>query len=256
MKIFNFTCRTFNDRTLEYTGTYPPKCVMVLDDENERIYDQKYVRYHILLPGFLVLLCMVITILALTFGIQNQRFKINELEEQVRTYKTEVGGYEELTSLNMEYLNVEALAGKYATYKGVSTTNRDSIFKFICESGAWYPEITMAQVIIESGGFQSNVGKNGRNGFGMKKCGEGPRSRPNLQMPGVNFNGYGIYMNWYHSVLDKYLWDLWLFSGKRPKSRAEYLNKMCGVYSETKGYDQILLGIAKDWESKVSNYKK
>lgn len=255
MKIFNYTCITFNDKNLGYTGTYPPNRLVLLD-ENEQVYNQKYIRRRIFLPLILVIACMVMALLTLSFGIRNQRIKINELEEQTQTYKTEVETYEKLTSLNMEYLNVEALAGRYATYKGASTTNRDTIFKFICESGAWYPEITMAQVIGESGGFQSNVGRNGRNGFGMKKCGEGPKSRPNLQIPGVNFNGYGIYMNWYHSVLDKHLWDLWFFSGKKPENRAEYLNKMCGIYSEDKEYVKKLLSIAKDWESKVSLYRK
>lgn len=42
-------------------------------------------------------------------------------------------------------------------------------------------------------------------------------------------------MNWQHSVIDRILWDEWVFSGKKP-TKEQYMAKLGGVYAEDKQY--------------------
>ena len=243
---FNRNCRIFDDDTLEHLGVWPKGTVHIEKRERFSLGFCEIKLWHVLVLAFALVFPYVILV--------EECHKEEVLKEQILQYEEEIAGYEEVTSLNMEYLTVEMLAGRHATFKGKNCTDRDTLFKFICESGAWYPEITMAQLVIESGGFKSNVGVNANNGFGMKKCGEGPQSRPNLQIPGVNHNGYGKYMNWYHSVLDRHLWDLWVFRGKRPATRDEYLKRIGNVYAENPKYCSMVMQVARDWEKKAKEY--
>lgn len=240
MRIFNTPVRVINNDTLETLGTYEPT-QLIIREPGETVWALKLKhRIYILLTVALMLIGFFLII-----GVQGG---------EVHKLKQEIAHYEELTGMNLPYISVEALAGKYATYKGKVPSNKDTIFKFICESGAWYPEVIMAQFQLESKLMTSDVGKNAINGFGMKKCGEGPRSRPNLQIRGMDYHGYGMYMNWYHSVLDRILWDLWVFSDK-PATREAYLKGLIDKrYAEDPDYISKISQIASQWAEKTSNY--
>lgn len=236
MKTFPFRTRVVNDDTLKTEAIVEPHKLCIVEPK-----DLKHDLRVILVGLFLFLI-------PCGFWIHSAR-ENHKLKDQLTEYAM-------ITGMNMEYLNVEYLAGKYCTFKGKVPTDPDTLFKFVCESGAWYPEITMAQLIIESASFTSNVGKNARNGFGMKKCGEGPNSRPSLQIPGVDYSGYGVYMNWYHSVLDRHLWDLWVFKGAMPNSIEDYLHKIGNIYAEDPNYISKVKKIAAEWKEKADAYRE
>lgn len=239
MKTYNTTVRIVDTETLETLDIAHPGKVAVTTNPVESLWGTKQKTVAFLIFGLFI---------GITFICNHQIKKENQVLQQ------EVAEYQLLNG-DREYINVLTLAGKYATYKEKVPTEMDSVFKMIVESGAWYPEIIMAQFIIESNSGTSNVSKNASNYFGMKKIGEGPTSRPSLQIKGMNYSGYGMYMNWQHSILDRVLWDLWVFKTKKPETVDKYLQKINGIYAEDPGYVTKLRSIATTWRDKIELYK-
>lgn len=95
-----------------------------------------------------------------------------------------------------------------------------------------YPHIVMAQAMIESGHFQSNIFRSNHNLFGMKEA----RQRVTTAK-GTNLN-HAYYDNWKESVIDyamfqaAYLKDL--------KSEAAYLMYLGENYAEAQNYDSAV----------------
>lgn len=116
----------------------------------------------------------------------------------------------------------------------------DNVWEFIKKCDPWYPDIIMMQAVLESGCGKSNVGKRCNNMFGMKK----PYSRE-LRCD-MNRNNkkeqYAEYLDWRFGVIDRILWDRWIFRNKEGKpSIDEYLGVIDGVYNtETKGYGTMI----------------
>lgn len=240
MKIFNIPVRVINNDTLETLGTYGSNQVMA-KQSGEAVCTITN-KDRLMVCGIIVLIL---------FGFLGC---IGMMASKTKSLENQLTHFEEVTGMNLPYISVEALAGKYATFKGAIPSDKDTVFKFICESGAWYPEVIMAQLQLESNYLTSDVGRNATNGFGMKKCGEGPKSRPNLQIQGMDYHGYGMYMNWYHSVLDRVLWDLWVFD-KKPESREAYLQGLVNKrYAEDPDYLAKINQIAEEWAPKIKEY--
>ena len=133
---------------------------------------------------------------------------------------------------------MEHLIGKYHI-----TPNREisdsTVLEIIKECGAWYPEIVMAQYIIESGRGTSSLSRSSNNLFGMKVA----LRRPTTQLSGTSWHGYGVYLNKEHSIIDRVLWDRWLFNGVKPDYDS-YMNKLSNIYAETPDYRIMLESIA------------
>lgn len=116
----------------------------------------------------------------------------------------------------------------------------DNVWDFIKKCDPWYPDIVMMQAVQESGCGKSNVGKRCNNMFGMTK----PSSRE-LRCD-MNRNNkkeqYAEYVDWRFGVIDRILWDRWVFRNKEGKpSIDEYLRVIGSVYNtETKGYGTMI----------------
>jgi len=111
--------------------------------------------------------------------------------------------------------------------------NDSILYQFLLNNNAWYPDILLKQAKIESANYTSNIYKNTNNLYGMKRVGK----RQTTQLNNT-YNGYGSYNNWCLSVLDRMLWDVFIFKGKKP-SKEEYLNAM-NIYAEDDFYIQKL----------------
>jgi hypothetical protein len=156
----------------------------------------------------------------------------NELETEISILKSE----------NMDTKHVNMLiskSGKYAIAgkQAIPTDSLIKVYELAMKSDAWYPEVIYAQAVLESSSGKSELAQTCNNLFGMKKA----STRPNTQ---INYmvnertsleKIYGVYMNWQHSVIDRILWDEWVFSGKKP-TREQYMAKLGGVYAEDKQY--------------------
>lgn len=112
---------------------------------------------------------------------------------------------------------------------------------------AWYPEVILAQMQIESSNFKSDLAKASNNGFGMKKV---KGRRPTLQLEG-SCGTYGKYKNWQSSIVDRIWWEWWVFKYKMP-SKNVYINKIASIYAEDPAYRSKLDKISKHWEEKIS----
>lgn len=127
-----------------------------------------------------------------------------------------------------EQLSLEYSIG-YWFINNPKEINDTVLYQFLLDNNAWYPDILLKQAKIESANYTSNVYKNTNNLYGMRKVGK----RQTTQLNNV-YNSYGCYNNWCLSVLDRMLWDIFVFKGEKP-SEEEYL-KAIGIYAEDKNY--------------------
>lgn len=101
-----------------------------------------------------------------------------------------------------------------------------------------FPHIVMAQAMIESGHFQSNIFRSNHNLFGMKQA----RARCTTAR-GTELN-HAFYNNWKESVYDyaffqsRYLNDL--------RTEDAYLDYLDRNYAEAPEYDKAILKVIKD----------
>lgn len=106
--------------------------------------------------------------------------------------------------------------------------NDTILYDFLVENGAWYPDILLKQAKIESGNYASAICKTNNNLYGMRRV-----YKRQTTQSGEN-NGYGTYNNWCLSVLDRLLWDMFVFKNEKP-DRNTYL-KALRVYAEDPDY--------------------
>lgn len=110
-----------------------------------------------------------------------------------------------------------------------SDFSKDALAEELKRLNVKYPHIVMAQAMIESGHFQSNIFRSNHNLFGMKEA----RQRVTTAR-GTNLN-HAYYENWKESVIDyamfqaAYLKDL--------KTEEAYLLYLNANYAEAQNYD-------------------
>ena len=159
--------------------------------------------------------------------INKQQFLVDSLQLQV----------DMLTIQNDELTNfcandkMNTTIGKFVRLKGDNIEpTTDSIIGLLTEVGAWYPEYIMAQAVLESATFTSEIYRVNNNLFGMKQV-----SRRSTTQTGKKTDkaSYGHYTNWQMSVLDRVLWDLHRFETK--PTREEY-EKALMQYAEDSNY--------------------
>jgi len=95
--------------------------------------------------------------------------------------------------------------------------SKENMIKLIIELNIAHPDIVIAQAIIESGNFKSNIFKENNNLFGMKM----PEYRKTTAI-GIN-RGHAVYSSWRESVIDYALWQ-----GKRARysTKNQYLRRL------------------------------
>lgn len=132
--------------------------------------------------------------------------------------------------------------GKFVRLKGDNDEpTTDSIMSILTEVGAWYPEYIMAQAVLESATFTSEVYRANNNLFGMKQVSRRSTTQTGKKTDKVS---YGHYNNWQMSVLDRVLWDLHRFDTK--PTRVEY-EKALMQYAEDSNYISKLNKIINDY---------
>jgi len=131
-----------------------------------------------------------------------------------------------------ENLSIEA---KYQLISSIEddSFSEEKLIKMLQQLNVRFPHIVMAQAIIESGHFQSNIFRSNRNLFGMKQA----RARCTTAK-GTELN-HAYYDNWRESVYDyaffqsRYLNDL--------KTEEQYLEYLDRNYAEAPDYDKMIL---------------
>jgi len=119
-----------------------------------------------------------------------------------------------------------------------SSFSQAKLVQMLKDLNVRFPHIVMAQAIIESGHFQSNIFRTNHNLFGMKQA----RMRCTTAK-GTNL-AHAYYDNWKESVYDyaffqsRYLHDL--------KTEAQYLEYLDRNYAEANNYDAAIKRVIED----------
>jgi hypothetical protein len=90
------------------------------------------------------------------------------------------------------------------------------------KQGVMYPDVALAQSMLETGHFKSNIFLNNNNLFGMKH----PRQRPTLSK-GPN-RGHASFNNWQDSVKDYKMWQD--YNKLSDLSKDQYITKLNRIY--------------------------
>jgi len=121
--------------------------------------------------------------------------------------------------------------------------SEEELIKLIKKLNFRFPEIVLAQAILETNYFSSSVFKEGKNLFGMKQA----FSRVNISEGTKNNHAY--YSNWKESVIDYgFYYSTYLYQCKTEKELLLTLNK---IYAVDPLYDSKLKNIIKTYELKT-----
>lgn len=144
----------------------------------------------------------------------------------------------------VEECNLHSFIGQlYIKRTNHTPCNKENIWNFIKTLDVWYPEYVMAQVIQESScGTTSPKGSN--NLFGMTL----PSNRETTAMNIGTSDRYAKYKNWELSVIDRVLWELYVFNYKKP-TKKEYLKKLKS-YAEDEHYIDKISKLSENYKSK------
>lgn len=185
----------------------------------------------------LIIMCVIFGVLAYVGFSKYNKLKIE--------YEYTLSEYEQLLFKEQEH-NLYTFIGEYSFLKNEKIPTNDSVvYEFIKATGCWYPDIVMAQYIIESNHGKSMLSQEYNNCFGMKYVGN--KGRKNTQLPDVKgYGDYGVYINWQLSVVDRQLWDHRVFEASKP-TKDYYLNIIGKIYAEDPNYIDKITAEAKKW---------
>jgi len=120
--------------------------------------------------------------------------------------------------------------------------NKDALVEELIRLNVRYPHIVLAQSMIESGHFESNIFRANHNLFGMKQA----RQRATTAL-GTNLN-HAFYHNWRESVMDYALFQsAYLRDLKTEKSYLLYLDKN---YAMAPNYDKAVVTMVEKYNLK------
>jgi hypothetical protein len=125
--------------------------------------------------------------------------------------------------------NIESVKLDFHTIFSSHTAELELLFFQIVEAGIRYPDIVLAQAILESGHLGSQIFVENNNLFGMRF----PRQRETVATG--NNKGYSVYNCWTDSVKDYKLFQDYLFRNNE-KTKEEYFDYLQRVYAEDPRY--------------------
>ena len=167
--------------------------------------------------------------LAAAVRITTQNKAIVKYDEQVAAMETYIDSLETVHQTDMLLMKVgEYHVTSHCTHEPIS---KDSVASLLSSINAWYPDIIMAQVQMESGFGVSDLALNANNVLGMKKASK----RKTTQIRNKSYKGYGVYNNWEACVIDRVLWDYSMFGHNKP-SREAYVAVLNRRYGQTGTY--------------------
>jgi flagellum-specific peptidoglycan hydrolase FlgJ len=115
-------------------------------------------------------------------------------------------------------------------FASARTPNQREVYEELVRLDVKFPDIVLAQTILESGNYSSKVAKQNNNLFGMRM----PKIRETTAI-GQRY-GYARYYNWKDSVKDYKLWQEALLKKYPNMTRGQYKSYINRVYSTGKNY--------------------
>jgi len=118
------------------------------------------------------------------------------------------------------------------------TFSIESLSKMLVDLNVRFPHIVMAQAIIESGHFESNIFRSNHNLFGMKQARARCTTAKGTEL------GHAYYSNWKESVYDYAFFQSRYLNNLRTEET--YLRYLDQNYAEAPRYDKAILKIIED----------
>jgi uncharacterized FlgJ-related protein len=117
-----------------------------------------------------------------------------------------------------------------AMFANARTPNQREVYDELLRHDIKFPDIVLAQAVLESGNFASKVTKQNNNLFGMKM----PKVRETTAI-GQRY-GYARYYSWKDSVKDYKLWQEALLKKYPNMTRGQFKAYINRMYSTGKNY--------------------
>jgi uncharacterized FlgJ-related protein len=117
-----------------------------------------------------------------------------------------------------------------SSFAGAQTPTQSQVYNEIRRAGIKYPDIALAQAILESGHFKSKLAKHNNNLFGMRM----PKKRETTAV-GTRY-GYARYLSWKDSVEDYKLWQDYLFKRHPNMTKSQFKRYIDRLYSTSSNY--------------------
>lgn len=196
--------------------------------DNARIYSTTYIIYA-------SITMLILLLLSFMGGRAFMKSDVREMESRLDSLSAK---YKTLLIQNDELANfctnekLHTAIGRFSMINEKYNTEPtiDSIYSILVSIDAWYPEYIVAQAVIESGHFTSEIYRTNNNLFGMKQVSKRSTTQTGKR---TNKPTYGHYENWQLSVIDRVLLDMHNFSQK--PTREEY-EKSLTKYAEDPEY--------------------
>lgn len=183
--------------------------------------------------NYSVIVVMSIIVMILCIGWYIDRRQDKQVIDIITTDNKILMGCIDSIQTNCEYNYLQVKAGEYAMFPHheKSKITKDSLCSLLIELNAWYPDIIVAQVEIESGFGTSSLAKQANNVVGMAKT----SSRRTTQIKGKTSGMFGMYNNWESCIIDRVLWDHAVFGSRKP-TRQQYISTLNRVYAYGDGF--------------------
>jgi hypothetical protein len=139
------------------------------------------------------------------------------------------------TVVKTRYVNQEAVVHNHS-----SVFSADLFFEYVKQCGIRYPHIAMAQAVLESAEFKSNIFRIANNAFGMKVA----RSRPTTC--NGEHSGHAYYDDWRLSVQDYALYQAAYL--RKVRSEDEYYEFISNSYAGDPTYVEKVRRIAEKYK--------
>lgn len=135
----------------------------------------------------------------------------------------------------IEASSIPVEEGFYTVETEADTFSKEALVKELKRLNVRFPEIILAQSILETGHFSSRIFVENNNLFGMKEARARSTTAAGTQL------GHAFYDNWKQSVMDYALFqNAYMNRLRKEKSYLKYLEKN---YAEAENYDVRLLQI-------------
>lgn len=118
--------------------------------------------------------------------------------------------------------------------------SKEKFINYVYSLNPKYPEIIIAQAILETGNFSSFLFYNNNNLFGMTTIGNRPTTSIGSE------HGFAYFKTWKDSVLDYLIYQCLYLNDK---TYEEYLQYLDDVYAEDESYINKVQTIANEYKS-------
>jgi len=122
--------------------------------------------------------------------------------------------------------------------KADSVLSEQNVYFAIIALGIKYPDVAMAQVMIESGSLTSKLCKKNNNLAGMTV----PSIR---ETTAINKTGFAKYASWLQSIIDYKMYQDYIFSKHKITSKKQYIAFLHKHYAKSPTYKAAVTKLAK-----------